>query len=175
MDPEQQPEARSGQKASWGKAILLSVGLIALLSIGTYFNYTQGKLGDSSSAEGSSGDEPTTTPVPTLTFTEWRSEAETISYDTLLGDADQNEGKTVYFRGQVGHIASETETYIEMWVYVALDDRTDGWGEDQVVLHYRDFPARVVVDDIISFVAVMDGIDPVHHVPELTVKALEVE
>lgn len=29
--------------------------------------------------------------------------------------------------------------------------------------------------DIISFVAVMDGVGPVHHVPELTVKALEVE
>ena len=121
---------------------MLSLGLIALLSIGTYVNLTQGNLGDSSTDVGSSGDEPTTTPVSTLTFTEWRS---------------------------------ETETYIEMWVYVALDDRTEGWGEDQVVLHYRNFPAGVNVEDIISFVAVMDGVDSVHHVPELTVKALEVE
>lgn len=88
MDPQQQPELSVGQKANWGKAIALSVGLIALLTIGTYFNYTQGKLGDSSAAEASSGDESAATPVPTLTFTEWRSEAETISYDTLLSDAD---------------------------------------------------------------------------------------
>lgn len=175
MGPEQQPETGSIQKARWGKAIALSVGLIALLAFGTYFNYTQGKLRDSSTDGASSGDEPPATPVPTLTFTEWRSEAETISYSTLLSEADQNEGKTVYFRGQVGHIASATENYIEMWVYVALDDRTEGWGEDQVVLHYRDFPAGVNVEDIISFVAVMDGVDSVHHVPELTVKALEVE
>ena len=175
MDPQQQSELSVGQKANWGKAILLSLGLIALLSIGTYLNFTQGKLRDSSAAEASSRDASTPTPEPTLTFAEWRGEAEAISYDTLLSDADQNEGKTVYFRGQVGHIASATENYVEMWVYVALDDRTDSWGEDQVVLHYRDMPARVLVDDIISFVAVMDGVDPVHHVPELTVKALEVE
>ncbi|MYH61208.1 MAG: hypothetical protein F4148_05430 [Caldilineaceae bacterium SB0675_bin_29] len=175
MGPDQLPEAGSALKANWGRAIALSVGLIALLAFGTYLNYTQGETRDSSVAESSSGAELAATPVPTLTFTEWRSEAETISYDTLLGDADQNEGKTVYFRGQVGHIASATESYIEMWVYVALDDRIEGWGEDQVVLHYRNFPAGVNVEDIISFVAVMDGVDPVHHVPELTVKALEVE
>lgn len=175
MGPEPQPETGSVQKANWGRAIALSVGLIALLAFGTYFSYTQGKLRDSTAAGASSGDGTTATPAPTLTFEEWRSEAETIPYDTLLSDADQNEGKTVQFRGQVGHIASATESYIEMWVYVALDDRTEGWGEDQVVLHYRDFPAGVNVDDIISFVAVMDGVDPVHHVPELTVEALEVE
>ena len=175
MDSQQQPELSVGQKANWGKAILLSLGLIALLSIGTYVNLTQQKLRDSSAADASSSDASTPTPEPTRTFGEWRSEAETIPYDTLLSDADENEGKTVYFRGQVGHIASETENYVEMWVFVALDDRTDGWGEDQVVLHYRDMTARVLVDDIVSFVAVMDGIDPVHHVPELTVKALEVE
>ena len=175
MDPQQQPEISVRQKANWGKAILLSVGLIALLSIGTYINFTQWMLRDSSAAEASSGDDSTPTPEPTLTFTEWRSEAETVPYETLLSDADENEGKTVYFRGQVGHIASETESYVEMWVFVALDGRSDGWGEDQVVLHYRDMSARVLVDDIISFVAVMDGVDPVHHVPELTVKALEVE
>ena len=172
---QQQPEFSVGQKANWGKAVLLSLGLIALLSLGTYINLTQGNLRDSSAADASSSDESTPTPEPTRTLGEWRSEAETIPYDTLLSDADENEGKTVYFRGQVGHIASETESYVEMWVYVALDDRTDSWGEDQVVLHYRDMPARVLVDDIVSFVAVMDGIDPVHHVPELTVKALEVE
>ena len=82
--------------------------------------------------------------MPTLTFTEWRSEAETISYDTLLGNADQNEGKTVYFRGQVGHIASETETYIEMWVHVALDGRTEGWGEGQVVLPSATSPQELM-------------------------------
>lgn len=92
-----------------------------------------------------------------------------------MSNADQNEGKTFYFRRQIGHIASATENYVETWVFVALDDRTDNWGEDHVVLHNRDMPAPVAVDDIISFVAVMDGVDPVNHVPELTVKALEVE
>jgi len=158
-----------------GKAIIFSLGLIALLAFGVYFNYTQGKLRDASAADSSSSSEPTATPVPTRTFAEWKSAAETISYDALLGQAEQNEGKTVYFRGQVGHIASETESYVEMWVYVARDESTGSWDKDQVVLHYRDMPARVAVDDLISFVAVMDGIDSVHHVPELTVEALEVE
>ncbi len=175
MDPQEQPEISVGQKANWGKAILLSLGLIALLSVGTYINFTQLLLRDSSAADASPRDESTPTPEPTRTFAEWRGEAETIAYDTLLSNADQNEGKTFYFRGQIGHIASATENYVEMWVFVALDDRTDNWGEDHVVLHNRDMPAPVAVDDIISFVAVMDGVDPVHHVPELTVKALEVE
>ena len=43
------------------------------------------------------------------------------------------------------------------------------------MLHYRDITVSVQVDDVISFVAVMEGIDSVHLVPELTVKALEVE
>ena len=175
MGPQQQPETDVDQRARRGKAIMLSLGLIALLAFGIYFNYTQGKLRDSSAANPSSSDEPTATPVPTLTFAEWKSAAETISYDTLLGQAEENEGKTVYFRGQVGHIASETENYVEMWVYVSRDESTGSWDEDQVVLHYRDMPTRVALDDVISFVAVMDGIDSVHHVPELTVEALGVE
>ncbi len=154
---------------------MLSLGLIALLSIGTYINSTQVLLRDASVADASPADEPTPTPEATRTFAEWQGEAESIAYDMLLGNADENEGKTVQFRGQIGHIASATENNVEMWVNVALDDRTDSWGEDRVVLHYRDMPAPVAVDDIISFVAVMDGVDTVHHVPELTVKALEVE
>ncbi|MDE0141318.1 MAG: hypothetical protein OXI80_12710 [Caldilineaceae bacterium] len=174
MGPQQQPETVLGQSANLGKAVMLSLGLIVLLAFGVYFNYVQGKLRDASAANASSS-EPTVTPVPTLTFAEWKGEAETISYDTLLDQADQNEGKTVYFRGQIGHIASETETYVEMWVYVSGDDSAGSYDEDQVVLHYRDMTVTVQVDDVINFVAVMDGIDSVHLVPELTVQALEVE
>jgi len=61
---------------------MLSLGLIVLLAFGVYFNYVQGKLRDSSAANAPSS-EPTVTPVPTLTFAEWKGEAETISYDTL--------------------------------------------------------------------------------------------
>ncbi|MDE0631302.1 MAG: hypothetical protein OXH73_07345 [Caldilineaceae bacterium] len=174
MGLQQQPETVLGQSANLGKAIILALGLIALLAFGVYFNYTQGKLRDASAADSSSS-KPTATPVPTLTFAEWKSAAETIPYDTLLDQADQNEGKTVYFRGQVGHIASETETYVEMWVYVTGDDSAGSYDEDQVVLHYRDMTVSVQVDDVVSFVAVMDGIDSVHLVPELTVQALDVE
>lgn len=175
MSTQQQPENDLNQRASWGKAIMLSLGLIAIMAFGVYFNYTQGKLRASSAANSSSSSEPTVTPVPTLTYAEWKSAAETISYDTLLDQAEENEGKNVYFRGQIGHIASATENHVEMWVNVSQDDSTGNWDEDQVVLHHRGMPAPVAVDDVISFVAVMDGIDTVHHVPELTVRALEVE
>ena len=174
MGPQPQPETDLNQRASLVKAIVLSLGLIALLAFGVYFNYTQGKLRDASAAN-SSSDEPTVTPEPTLTFAAWQSAAETIDYDTLLDQADQNEGKTVYFRGQIGHIASATESHVEMWVYVSGDSSAGRYDEDQLVLHYRDMTVSVEVDDVISFVAVMDGIDSVHLVPELTVKALEVE
>lgn len=79
MDPQEQPEISVGQKANWGKAILLSLGLIALLSVGTYINFTQLLLRDSSAADASPRDESTPTPEPTRTFAEWRGEAETIA------------------------------------------------------------------------------------------------
>lgn len=175
MESEQQPEPGVEQKANWRNAILLMVVLVVLLAFGTYINYTQGKLAGSPDAASSSDGEPTATPAPTLTFAQWESAAETVPYDTLLSQGKENEGKTVFFRGQVGHIASETETYVEMWVYVSRGDQSEGYDEDQVVLHYRDMTVGVAVDDVIAFVAVMDGIDAVHQVPELTVKALEVE
>lgn len=174
MGPQQQPETFVNQRASWGKASVFSLALIALLAFGVYFNYTQGKLRDATAAN-SSSDEPTVTPVPTLTFAEWKGAAEVIDYDTLLDQADQNEGKIVYFRGQIGHIASATESHVEMWVYVSGDSSAGIYDEDQVVLHYRDMTVSVEVDDVISFVAVMDSIDSVHLVPELTVQGLEVE
>ena len=44
-----------------------------------------------------------------------------------------------------------------------------------MVLRYRDALVRVLEDDMVSFVAIMDSISAIHQIPELTVMALEIE
>ena len=187
MSPHQRPEPGKNRKANRERAGVFALAFVAIMTFGSIEYYNQANspyaLYEKSITRTVSAftpapkptftpaSKPTVTPAPTRTFARWKNDAETIPYDTLLRYAEQYEGEWVYFRGQVALIPNEGE----LWVYVARDQLTGSWNEEKMVLRYRDAPVRVLEDDMVSFVAVMDGISALHQIPELTVMALEIE
>lgn len=177
VQPKEEKKEES-QGKSWPRAVGWSLVLVAIFSLPVYgvmFGTSESTQTQSSRPTLASSPTRTPAPSPTLTFAQWESKSKSISYDALARSPASHEGEVVRFRGQVAHIASETSDYVELWVYVARDSLTGSWREDKLVLHCRDLPYRVLEDDMISFVAIADGIDPVHHIPALLAVALEVE
>ena len=173
MESSQQSE-QSKKRRSCFETIVFAVGgiFVVFIAIAIFTNQSQDTTARSTSVSTPSlRESPTDAPTPSLTFAQWKNAADTIPYETLLRQAEQYEGEVVYFRGRVALIPNEGE----LWVYVARDQLTGSWNEEKMVLRYRDALVRVLEDDMVSFVAIMDSISAIHQIPELTVIALEIE
>lgn len=176
MTSQQEPDPAEKFRSCTTKLIFSLGGLIVLFVLVSYLVSQTMEYEPTTASPTSVFDKPAATDAPPdMTFAQWRDSADTIPYDDLARFAKQHEGQVVHFRGRVGHISVETSDYSELWVYVARDSLTGTWNEKKLILHCHDMPYRVLVDDMISFVAVVDGISTIHKVPELITMALEVE
>lgn len=161
------------KNASWPKAIAGILFLIAIISFGTIHSMPPGRPDKFLLALGLSS--PTSTPFAALTFEQWKDKANSIAYESLVREPDQHEGKLVAFRGEVLLIIEQTNDRAELLVFVEEGDSTESEKYGTLVLHCRNMPYRVTLNDAISVVAIMNGISSTHQVPELTAMALEVK
>ena len=97
---------------------------------------------------------PTSTPRPTPTFEEWKESAEEIPYRTLFRYAEDNVGKRVFYRGEVVQVIEDQGDF-QLRVNVTPGEY--GFWEDTVFLRHDDAPVRILEDDIIAFVGIMNG------------------
>ena len=102
---------------------------------------------------GDSPSRPTETPMPSLTWDEWREKAVEISYDDLFRYAENHEGKIIFYRGKVVQVMEKRGDF-QLRVSVTKGDY--GW-DDNVLLRYDDAPVRILDNDIITFVGRMNG------------------
>ena len=96
---------------------------------------------------------PAATPTPTLTFARSMQEAEKISYDDLFRNNEQHVGKTVYYRAQIVQVINAGKDEYQFRANVT--EGTFGW-DDTVYLHCEG--SRLLEDDVIEFIGVVDGL-----------------
>lgn len=114
------------------------------------------------------------TPVPSLTFSQWKVQAEEISHATLLRYGEQHKGKLVYFRGRVGFV-NEFSSASEIKVRVRQGGFPNWDTDSEVLLRYGNPAVRVLEADIVTFIGEMEGVWAFDQIPEITLIALEVE
>ena len=173
MSAPTRQESGRNDNASWPKAIAGILFLVAIMSFGTWHSMPPGRMDKVLFALGLSS--PTSTPTATLTFDQWEDRANAIDYESLVRQPEKHEGKLVTFRGKVLLILEQTNNRAELLVFVEEDSSVGNGKYGTLILHCRDMPYRVVLNDMISVVAIMDGINSTHQVPELTAMALKTD
>lgn len=130
---------------SIGKQIFSGITLTILLLGGIYLLYAvMYNIDRWSSAS-------TMPPVPTLTATQIRDQAITISYDDLARNTEDYVGKIVHFKGNVLQVMGDPQSDDGAQLRVSVD------GIGNVVYLFYDSGPRVLVGDIIDFYATVDG------------------
>lgn len=175
-EPQQDsPEKRSG----CGRFIIwMAVLVIVLVVIGLMVNELQ-DAGVLPTPIPRSTSTSTPTPDPTPTWEEWKELAEEISYDNLFRYAERHTGKWVYYRGKVIQVV-ESQGDFQLRVNVTSGEY--GFWDDTVFLRFSDAPVRILEDDVVSFVGIMNGVITYESVgageitiPDITVLELIIE
>lgn len=163
-----------GPEPSWWKAGAGIAFLVVIVTFGTLHNIKQNKPEMYVSIV-----EPVFVffgvPLPVdyrRTLDQWKKVAEEIDFQDLLQNAEQHKGKHVYFRGTVQHVESSPEQ-LDMIVMVAPSNQ--GIQDGHVCLKYSDAPIIVSEGDVVEFVAEMQGVWGQVKMPELSVRALEIQ
>jgi len=120
------------------------------------------------------------TPAPTATFEQLKELAHTVTYRTLLRNAEDYKGTWVHYRGQVISAQMKRniygDNYLRLRVNVTLG--RNGFWTDRVTMAYWHPLVRVLRGDIIEFIGVVDGQLSVFGdagMPSLTVISLRIE
>ena len=96
----------------------------------------------------------TPTPFPTPTWEEMKESALGLSYEDLFRYAENHRGKLVYYRGKVVQVM---ESRGDFQLRVNVTSGEYGFWEDTVFLRYDDAPVRILEDDVVAFVGIMNG------------------
>lgn len=170
-----------GPKPSWWKAGAGIVFLVLIMGFGTLHNISQEKpeMFVSIVEPFAPFVEPVLVvlgvPLPVdlrRTLDQWKEVADEIEFRDLLQNANMHKGKHVYFQGVVHHVEKSPDQ-IDMIVKVAPSER--GIQDGHVCLKYSDASINVREGDVVEFVAEMQGVWGVVEMPELSVRALEVQ
>ena len=121
----------------------------------------------------------TPTPFPTPTWEELKESALELSYEDLFRYAEKHEGKLVYYRGKVVQVI-ESRGNFQLRVNVTSGEY--GIWDDTIFLRYDDAPVRILEDDVVAFVGIMNGTITYESVlggevtiPDITVVTLVIE
>ncbi|MCY3709175.1 MAG: hypothetical protein OXG26_09780 [Caldilineaceae bacterium] len=124
---------------------------------------------------------PTPTLIPTSTpqWNNWPETAKQIPYKELFRYAESHVGEKIYFRAK---IIQATEKDGDFTLRAHVTPINDIIWEDAVILIYNNAPIRVLKDDIVHFVGIMEGIHTYggslgygNTVPSITVLKLIIE
>lgn len=99
-------------------------------------------------------DTPAPIPTATLTTKQMQDTAETLSFRELARNTEQYKGKLLKYEGKVIQVMEDSGDY-QLRVNVTKDDYNN-WS-DTIFLICPQCPTRPLEDDIVSFVAVVDG------------------
>lgn len=126
-------------------ALIIGIGIIAII------------LTNNSSPTGRrSPSTPRSTPTPTLTVAELQTKAKPIPFDQLARNTEIHIGKLIRARGQVIQVAEAGSRGAVLRVNIT---DAGGYWTDTIWLEYPAYGPgqRVIDDDIIDFVARIDG------------------
>ena len=103
-------------------------------------------------------------PTPTPTFVQAVRKSSRISYDDLLRNNERHVGKFVHYKAEVFYVVEDHGNSYELIARITKGEYS--W-EDEVYLNYSG--PRFLQDDIIEFVARIEGVNTTRSIPELTV------
>ncbi|MDE0144068.1 MAG: hypothetical protein OXN19_21570 [Caldilineaceae bacterium] len=104
---------------------------------------------------------PTSMPTPTLIPTStpqwniWLETAKQIPYKELFRYAESHVGEKIYFRAKIRHVIENNGDFILLAHVTPIT--TIVW-DDSIYLNYNNAPIRVLEDDIVHFVGIMEGL-----------------
>lgn len=122
---------------------------------------------------------PTLIPTSTPQWNIWLETEKQIPYKELFRYAESYVGEKFYFRARIIQ-AIENDGDFALLAYVAPVNTI--LRNDMIRIHYNNAPVRVLVDDVVHFVGIMEGLYTFHSsrgdditVPSITVLKLIIE
>ena len=144
------PAKKKGTRwGCWVPVLLFLCGGVGLLSM---VRVTPSERQAPAAAKG-----PAPTATATLTPAEWQAAAKTVGFEELARDTEAWVGKLVHLRGKVVQVSEAGSSGAVLRVNMTED--SNGYWADTVWVEYPGYGPgqRVLEDDLIEFVAQIDG------------------
>lgn len=144
------PKKKQGRLGCWLLVLLFGCGLLLMLA-------SLVRVTPSGTATRSASRTPAPTATATLTPAEWQAAAKTVGFEELARDTEAWVGKLVHLRGKVVQVSEAGSSGAVLRVNMTED--SNGYWADTVWVEYPGYGPgqRVLEDDLIEFVAQIDG------------------